>query len=53
MDRLKDPVLLTLLGLLLASLTAFILGIIAYPFGLFILTVFIAARVLYLQRPGK
>ena len=49
MSRFKDPVVLTLLGLLLASLLAFVLGIIPYPFGLFILTVFIAARLFYLK----
>ncbi len=53
MKRFKDPVLLALLGLLLASLLAFILGIIPYPFGLFILTIFIAARIFYLKGAGK
>ncbi|MGB5441921.1 MAG: hypothetical protein WBN57_04775 [Gammaproteobacteria bacterium] len=53
MNRFKDPVVLVLSGLLLASLLAFILGIIPYPFGLFILTIFIAARIFSLRGPGK
>ena len=53
MNRFTDPVLLVLLGLLLASLLAFILGFIPYPFGLLILTIFIAARLLYLQGLSK
>ena len=53
MNKFKDPVLLVLLGLLFASLLAFILGIIPYPFGLLILTIFIAARIFHLKAPGK
>jgi ABC-type multidrug transport system permease subunit len=53
MTRFKDTVLLSLLGLLLASLLAFVLGIIPYPFGLFILTIFIAARIIYLKGAGR
>jgi hypothetical protein len=48
-----DPVLILLLGLFSASLLAFLLGIIPYPFGLLILAAFIAARIAYLQGPGK
>jgi len=44
-----DPVLVLLIGLLLASLLAFYLGIIPYPFGLLVLGVFVVARVLYLR----
>ncbi len=44
-----DPVLTLLIGLLLASLLAFSLGIIPYPFGLLVLGVFVVARVLYLR----
>lgn len=44
-----DPVLTLLIGLLLASLLAFYLGIIPYPFGLLVLGVFVVARVLYLR----
>ena len=48
-----DTVLLVLLGLLLATLVAFFLGIFPYPFGLLILLFFIAGRVLYLREPGR
>ena len=48
-----DRVLVLLLGLLLATLLAFFLGIIPYPFGLIVLLVLIAARILYLRGPGK
>jgi hypothetical protein len=48
-----DPVLAVLIGLLLASLTAFLLDIIPYPAGLIILTIFIIARILYLRDPGR
>jgi hypothetical protein len=51
--RLLDPVLITLSGLLLASLLAFFLDIIPYPYGLLVLAAFIAARILYLQGSGK
>lgn len=44
-----DPILLVLIGLLLAALVAFFLGIIPYPYGLLILAAFIAARILYLR----
>ena len=42
-----DPILIVLLGLLLATLLAFFLGVIPYPYGLIVLAVFIAARILY------
>lgn len=48
-----DPILIALLGLLLATLLAFFLGIFPYPYGLLILAVFIAARILYMQGAGK
>jgi hypothetical protein len=48
MTRPVDTVLLVLLGLLLASLSAFFLGIIPYPYGLLVLAAFITARILYL-----
>ena len=48
-----DTVLLVLLALLLASIAAFMLGIIPYPFGLFILAVFIAARLFYLKNQDQ
>ncbi len=51
--RLVDPVLIALLGLLFATLLAFFLGIIPYPYGLIVLAAFIAARILYRQGPGK
>jgi len=53
MTRLADPLLFALLALLAASLVAFFLGAIPYPFGLIVLTVLIVARVLSLQGPGK
>jgi hypothetical protein len=51
--RLADPLLLILLGLLAASLTAFLLGFIAYPYGLIVLSAFIAARLLVRFGPNK
>ena len=48
-----DPLLAVLVGLLLASLTAFLLDVIPYPAGLIILTIFIIARILYLKDTGK
>ena len=46
MRRLADPPLLVLLGLLAASLSAFFLGAIPYPFGLIVLSALIAVRLL-------
>lgn len=48
MKRFFDPLLLILLAALLASLAAFFLGRIPYPYGLFVLAAFAAARALYL-----
>jgi hypothetical protein len=48
-----DAILMMLPGLFAASLLAFLLGLIPYPFGLLILAAFIAARIAYLQGPGK
>jgi hypothetical protein len=48
-----DAVLMVLSGLLLASLAAFLLDIIPYPFGLIVLTIFIIGRVFYLKDRGK
>jgi hypothetical protein len=47
MKYLKDRVLLVLLGLLGLTVTAFILGVLPYPFGILILLVLILSRVLY------
>ncbi len=47
-----DPLLLTLVALLLASLLAFLLGWIPYPFGLIVLLLLLAARVCYLRGNG-
>lgn len=52
MTRLADPLLFALLALLAASLLAFFLGVIPYPFGLLVLTAFIVARIVYLQGPN-
>ncbi|MDX1697391.1 MAG: hypothetical protein R3308_03850 [Thiohalobacterales bacterium] len=46
---LTDPLLLVLLVLLAASLTAFLLDIIPWPVGIILLVIFITARVLYLK----
>ena len=46
MNRLKDPVLLVLLALLALTVTAFLLGVLPYPYGILILLVFIVARIL-------
>jgi dihydroxy-acid dehydratase len=48
-----DPVLLLLSALLLASLAAFLSGILPYPFGLLVLAALIAARLLYRREPGR
>lgn len=53
MTRPVDSVLLVLLGLLLASLSAFFLGIIPYPYGLLVLAAFITARILHLLSNRK
>jgi hypothetical protein len=42
-----DPVLILLIALLLATLTAFFLGIFPYPYGLLILSAFVAARLFW------
>ena len=47
--RRVDGVLLVPLGLLAATLSAFLLGVFPYPFGLFVLAALIAGRILYLQ----
>ena len=44
-----DLILIALLGLLLATMLAFVLGIIPYPYGLLVLLVCTAARILYLR----
>lgn len=43
----RDPILLVLLGVLAASLLAFFFEILPYPFGLLVLSVFIAARIVH------
>jgi hypothetical protein len=53
MTRPVDTVLLLLLAVLLASLSAFFLGLIPYPYGLLILAAFITARVLHLLSNRK
>lgn len=53
MTRPVDTVLLVLLALLLASLAAFFLGLIPYPYGLLILAAFITARILHLLSRNK
>ena len=51
--RSPDRILLVLVGLLSASLAAFFLGLIPYPFGLLVLLVLIVARILSLQGPDR
>jgi hypothetical protein len=52
-SRPIDPALILLIGLLLASLAAFFLGFIPYPYGLLIPAAFITARTLGLRSIGK
>ena len=49
MNYRKDPVLLVLVGLLGLTVTAFLSGSLPYPFGLLILLLLIASRLLYKQ----
>ena len=49
----RDPLLVGLVAVLLASVTLFLLGIIPYPLGLLVLMVLIVARVMYLRDSGK
>jgi hypothetical protein len=53
MNKLTDPVLLALSGLLAASLVAFLLGCIPYPFGLIVLGFLIIARLLSLKAKDR
>lgn len=45
----KDPLLLLLLTILAISLLAFMAGLLPYPFGLLVLSAFIAARILHIS----
>jgi hypothetical protein len=47
MKIFKDPLLLVLVGILAVSLLAFLTGALPYPFGLLVLSAFIAARILH------
>ena len=53
MNKATDPLLIALSLLLAASVTAFSLGFIPYPYGLLVLGFFIVARILSLKRKGK
>ncbi len=53
MNRLADPVVLLLLALLLATLAAFLIGVFPYPFGLLVLVVLLAGRLMQLQGTGR
>ena len=53
MNKATDPLLITLSVLLAASVTAFFLGYIPYPYGLIVLGVFIVSRILHLKGKGK
>jgi len=47
MKIFRDPLLLVLVGILAISLLAFFVGALPYPFGLLILSAFIAARIFH------
>ena len=49
MNYFKDPVLLGLVGLLVLTVTAFLAGVLPYPFGILVLLIFIVARFLFRQ----
>lgn len=49
MNYFKDPVLLGLVGLLVLTVTAFLAGVLPYPFGILVLLIFIVARLLFRQ----
>ena len=53
MNKTTDPLLITLSVLLAASVTAFFLGFIPYPYGLLVLGFFIISRILHLKGKGK
>jgi hypothetical protein len=53
MNRVRDPILLALIGLLALSLGSWFADLIPYPFGLLILVVFIVARSHYANRIRK
>jgi len=53
MNKTTDPLLITLSVLLAASVMAFFLGLIPYPYGLLVLGFFIISRVLYLKGKGE
>ena len=44
MKYFKDPLLLGLAGLLALTVTAFLTGVLPYPFGILVLLLLIAAR---------
>ncbi len=44
-----DRILVVLIVLLLASVAAFLSGLLPYPLGFIILSIFIVARILHLQ----
>lgn len=46
-----DPILIIIGLLLLASLLTFFSGLIPYPYGILVLTIFFVARLLSLQKP--
>jgi hypothetical protein len=53
MNKTTDLLLVTLTVLLAASVTAFFLGFIPYPYGLLVLGFFIISRILYLKGKDK
>jgi hypothetical protein len=46
----KDPALLTIGALLLATIVGYLTGLLPYPFGIIVLSVMFLARLLSLQR---
>jgi len=53
MNKATDPLLIALSLLLAASVTAFSMGYIPYPYGLLVLGCFIVVRILYVKGKGK
>ena len=47
MKFFRDPLLLGLLALLLLTVTAFLGGVLPYPFGILVLLILIAARIAF------
>ena len=53
MKSLLDPLLISILLLLISSLGLFLTGIFPYPYGLLVLSLFLIARLLFLQGKAR